>query len=323
MSRCARCFLPEGFCLCAHVPRVTPRTRVLVIRHMMEIHKPGNTGRLAAMAIEGCTLIDHGLRGGDAPPVDCATDVVLWPDGDSIDPLHAPRRIVVLDGSWPQARRMRQRIAGLAALPRVALPAPRTAIDRLRRTRAPSEMSTLEAIARALGALEGDEIARPLLALHELLVASYRAAYGDPRRTRAQRATVRRMQAKLEDIVRRYGADTGSIHIVEDGVLVMKAHVGLPPHVAQIVARVPIGKGMAGMCAERNEPVNVCNLQTDPSDKIPRGARATGVNGAIVVPIRDAAGAMKGTLGIGVHREYEYTADETTRLLAEAATLIS
>lgn len=129
------------------------------------------------------------------------------------------------------------------------------------------------------------------------------------------------MQAELERIVRLFGADTGSIHILEDGVLILKAHVGLPQRVVDIVARVPVGKGMAGLAAERNEPVSSCNIQTDESGNVQSGAKATGVNGAVVVPIRDSEGAVCGALGIGVYRPYEYTDEETERLLAEAANL--
>lgn len=131
------------------------------------------------------------------------------------------------------------------------------------------------------------------------------------------------MQTQLEAIVRQFGADTGSIHLLENGVLILNAHIGLPPHIVPVVSVVPIGKGMAGLAAERNEPVSVCNLQTDESGKFPSGAKATGVNGAIVVPIRDAQGAMQGTLGIGVQRDYEYTAEEIERLLQLAAELLN
>ena len=109
--------------------------------------------------------------------------------------------------------------------------------------------------------------------------------------------------------------------MLENGVLVLKAHVGLPPQVVQIVSLVPIGKGMAGLAAQRNEPVSSCNIQTDATGDVRPGAKATGVNGAIVVPIRDANGGVRGTLGIGVHRDYEYTDDETSRLLQLAAQL--
>lgn len=129
------------------------------------------------------------------------------------------------------------------------------------------------------------------------------------------------MQQQLEEIIRQFDADTGSIHLIVDGVLVLKAQVGLPPHVVEIVSLVPIGKGMAGLAAERNEPVSTCNIQTDATGDVKPGARATGVNGAIVVPIRDSYGQVRGALGIGVHRHYEYTAEETARLLELAAKL--
>jgi L-methionine (R)-S-oxide reductase len=129
------------------------------------------------------------------------------------------------------------------------------------------------------------------------------------------------MQAELEGIIGRFGAESGTIHLLEGGVLVLKAHAGIPPQVAQIVAVVPIGKGMAGLAAERNEPVSSCNLQDDRTGDVRPGAKQTGVNGAIVVPIRDAAGAAVGALGIGVRREYEYSDAETARLLDEASRL--
>jgi L-methionine (R)-S-oxide reductase len=127
------------------------------------------------------------------------------------------------------------------------------------------------------------------------------------------------MQAQLEEIVRRFSADTGSVHLLEDGILILKAQVGLPPHVTEIVSRVPVGKGMAGLAAERNEPVSTCNIQTDETGDVKSGAKATGVNGAIVVPIRDSQGEAQGALGIGVHHTYEYTAEETAQLLDAAS----
>jgi L-methionine (R)-S-oxide reductase len=129
------------------------------------------------------------------------------------------------------------------------------------------------------------------------------------------------MQAELEDIIGRFGADTGTIHLIEDGILILKAHVGVPPQIVQIVGRVPIGKGMAGLAAERNEPVSTCNIQADSTGDIRPGAKQTGVIGAVAVPIRDASGRVVGTLGIGVRREHDYSGAETARLLEEAALL--
>jgi len=127
------------------------------------------------------------------------------------------------------------------------------------------------------------------------------------------------MRDVLEAIMRLFPADTGTIHRLEGDLLLLEAEVGLPPPVVELVRRVPIGKGMAGLAAQRNEPVSSCNIQVDTTGDVRPGARQTGVNGAIVVPIRDTAGTVRGTLGIGVHRTYEYGDAEVARLLDEAA----
>src|SRR5829696_4509032 len=126
------------------------------------------------------------------------------------------------------------------------------------------------------------------------------------------------MQSELEQTIREFGADSGSIHLLEDGVLQLKAHLGIPPQVVEIVSIVPIGKGMAGLAAERNEPVSSCNIQSDDTGNVKSGARQTGVGGAMVVPIRNSRGEAIGALGIGVRRQYDYTAEETARLLSIA-----
>jgi L-methionine (R)-S-oxide reductase len=78
---------------------------------------------------------------------------------------------------------------------------------------------------------------------------------------------------------------------------------------------------MAGLAAERNEPVSTCNIQADGTGDVQPRAKETGVGGAIVVPMRGAGSRVVGTLGIGVHRQYVYSDAETARLLEEAALL--
>ena len=79
---------------------------------------------------------------------------------------------------------------------------------------------------------------------------------------------------------------------------------------------------ISSLVSKRNEPVSSCNIQSDETGSVRPGAKDTGVNGAIVVPIRNAGGEAYGALGIGVRRAYDYTAEETARLLAVATQLI-
>lgn len=124
------------------------------------------------------------------------------------------------------------------------------------------------------------------------------------------------LQGALESAIQKLGAESGTIHVKAAGrqVLVLAASVGIPAPVLDIVREVPWGKGMAGLAAERAQPVDACNIQTTMSPDVRTGARATGLQGALVVPMF-REGQVVGTLGVGNHHERTYTAEETSWLL--------
>jgi L-methionine (R)-S-oxide reductase len=126
----------------------------------------------------------------------------------------------------------------------------------------------------------------------------------------------------LDSIVREFGADTGTLHLLEqDGLLHLKAVSGeFPPPVLAIIREIPIGKGMAGLAASRAEPVDACNIQTDGSGDIRPGAKATGMEGAIVVPIFEGTRVI-GTLGIANRRERLFNEQEKAALMAAGRAL--
>ncbi|MFY0524405.1 tRNA-uridine aminocarboxypropyltransferase [Archangium gephyra] len=171
--RCPRCNLPLHLCLCAEIPRVETRTRLLLLQHVVETWKKSNTGRVAALALANSRLLTYGSLD---EPLDTAVlsepgTWLLFPDGPTAPPdAPAPRQLVVLDASWSQARRMTQRIPVLRTLPRLVLPPLAPGTLRLRDPTHPSGMSTLDAIARAVAVLEGPEAAAPLERLAALRV---------------------------------------------------------------------------------------------------------------------------------------------------------
>ncbi len=125
----------------------------------------------------------------------------------------------------------------------------------------------------------------------------------------------------LNSAIEEFGAESGSIHFLrQDGLLHLAASRNLPPQVVDIVRVVPVGKGMAGLAAERKAPVTACNIQTDTSGNVRPGAKATGMEGAIVVPII-SAGRVVGTLGIANRTERTFSDEEQRRLLKRAAEL--
>ncbi|MGH9722815.1 MAG: GAF domain-containing protein [Bryobacteraceae bacterium] len=113
-----------------------------------------------------------------------------------------------------------------------------------------------------------------------------------------------------------FGADSGTIHMLAaDGLLHLEAASdGIPDPVLAVIRQIPVGKGMAGLAVERCEPVSACNIQTGSSTDVRPGARATGMEGAIVVPILRGDRAV-GALGIANRRERTFSEEETALLI--------
>lgn len=131
-----------------------------------------------------------------------------------------------------------------------------------------------------------------------------------------------RAQKILEATIAAFGADSGTVHLLgDDGVLHLAASHGIPEPVLRIVATVPVGKGMAGLAVERKQPVTACNIQTDTTGDVRPGAKATGMEGAIVVPILRGPEAA-GSFGIANRGERTFTPEETALLMEVAAMLV-
>lgn len=160
--RCETCRMHRSLCLCALVPTLATRTRVVLILHQLELKKTTNTGQLAIACLPNSQAV---VRGGvDRPErawVDAALPVLLFPDPDA-QPLTQwkdspqPVTLIVPDGTWAQAIKARRRLPGLQGVPCATLPAAEPSRYRLRLEPREGRVSTLEAIARALEVLEPD-----------------------------------------------------------------------------------------------------------------------------------------------------------------------
>lgn len=179
-SHCLRCFMRREICICPLLPTVQTRTEFIVLQHVYESIRPSNTGRLAALAMPNSRIVfcGGGARIGLPPVADelllKPATWLLWPDGtdtpSDIIESGRPERVVVLDATWQQARRLYSRIPVLRTLPRLVLPAPAQQRNRLRKQHRPDGMSTIEAVAAALAMLEGAETAEPLENLYDEVV---------------------------------------------------------------------------------------------------------------------------------------------------------
>ncbi len=168
-------------CLCPTIPRYTLATRLVLVMHRREQHKPTATGPLALEALANSELRIHGHRDR---PLDCSDLVtpdrrtlLLYPGDDApvlskslLEQDSRPVNLVVPDGNWGQAARMGRRLPGLGHAEMVRLPeGPPTAWG-IRREHHPQGLATFEAIARALGIIESPVVQSALEELFRLMV---------------------------------------------------------------------------------------------------------------------------------------------------------
>lgn len=122
-------------------------------------------------------------------------------------------------------------------------------------------------------------------------------------------------QALLDQTLTAFDCTTGTLHFLDpaDGLLHLAAKAGIPDFLLPKMRVIPIGKGMAGIAAERREPVQVCNLQTDESGVARPSAKDTQMEGSLASPLL-LDGQLYGTIGIAKPVPYEFTDEEIAAL---------
>ena len=161
--RCRACRMHGSLCVCSLLPRIETRTRVVLVIHRYEARKPTNTGQLAASSLTNSEVV---VRGHESKPSeaiaipDGAQPLFLFPHEDAVPIARfaesgRPATLIVPDGTWRQASKVRSRVPGMRGVPCVSLPHDAPSFYRLRAEAHPTGLATIEAIARALYVLEG------------------------------------------------------------------------------------------------------------------------------------------------------------------------
>lgn len=176
LNRCEACGLSENLCVCSALPIVDACVKVVMLSHRAEFAKPTNTARLCARMLgahaeilrsDGVELLQDAAERG------AAETWVLFPSEDAVPLEQVKGRVgtlIVPDGTWAQARRIARRHPACGTLPKVRLTNPPGSGFRLRRYRDLSGLCTLEAVAYALGVLEGPTAQQQLLAAFAIWV---------------------------------------------------------------------------------------------------------------------------------------------------------
>lgn len=186
-AQCSRCMRPQTHCLCALIPQLDSRTRVLLLQHPSEVSHALNTARLAALGLTNAQLrvgevfddLDEliNVPGYQARLLFPGEDAQVLPAHESAE-ASLPLLLVVPDGTWRKVRKLLHLNPVLAQLPRVTLPQGAVSRYRLRKAPGPGALSTLEAIVQALEILEAPTSFAPLLRPFEALIEGQIEAMG-------------------------------------------------------------------------------------------------------------------------------------------------
>lgn len=177
---------------------------MVFLQHPRERRVAFGTARMAHLALPNSAL--HVAADADEHPAVQALSaepygrtVVLFPSPAALAPEELPAgppaTLLVIDGTWIQARKMLARSAALARCPQIGFVPARPGRYRIRREPAAHCLSTIEAVVEVLGRLEGDpERFRTLLDAFERMVEAqlpYKEARPNPYRRGARRRVPR------------------------------------------------------------------------------------------------------------------------------------
>ena len=202
---CPRCRKPPALCVCADIAPIDNRIAVLILQHPQEQDIELGTAHLTALHFKNA-IVRIGLSwpslakalGRPADPKRWATlylgsvkpaalapgeSVIAVTRKGAVDPdqrgkLTGLEGVILLDGTWSQAKALWWRNPWLLKTTRIVVAPPRASrYGQLRREARREAVSTLEATALLLSTLEKrPEIADKLHASFERLLARYRAS---------------------------------------------------------------------------------------------------------------------------------------------------
>jgi DTW domain-containing protein YfiP len=223
-----------------------------LLQHPRERKTAIGTARLAHLCLPGSELHvgvefedDAGVRAALADAEASGRPAhLLFPGPRAVDlaeaKLAGPITLVVVDGTWWQARKLLKRNARLASLPQIRFTPPAPSRYRIRREPAEDYVATVEALAHVLGALEGAPerfaaLLRPFEAMIDTQVHYATNVRGGRRRHAAARER-RAQRPRGPALLRERAGDVVCLH-GEANAWPARRPGGHPPELVHWVAR--------------------------------------------------------------------------------------
>lgn len=178
---CDACHYPVATCVCHAVTPVKSRISITVLQHPTEAGHAKNTVRLLALLLSNVEIIvgDKGVDFSALKERLPAETLVVYPsDGaQSLTSLARARRqfqhIVLLDGSWRQAKKIWLSNAWLCEFDCVTIESEAESFYIIRKAPDASHLSTLEAAAITLNKLDNVPL-KPFYSLLDTLTNNWR-----------------------------------------------------------------------------------------------------------------------------------------------------
>jgi DTW domain-containing protein YfiP len=162
-ATCLECFRPRSLCFCSYTPELHTRTRVVIVQHPREQFHSLGTARLIERSLRNSEVV-RGSLGQLKQKLPQALSraerpSLVFPSEDAVDVRELrgdsmPGSLVLLDGTWPQAKAILRSLPELDLLPKVQFTPLLASNYRIRRPPRAEYLSTLESIAEVLDVLE-------------------------------------------------------------------------------------------------------------------------------------------------------------------------
>jgi DTW domain-containing protein YfiP len=171
----------ESHCICTHLVPFNNSTHVSILMHYRENVTTTNTGRIAHYLLRQSDIHFRGLieqrlseetvlRPGLTPLYLFPSEHSVPLTEDLVNSYNGKIQLIVPDGSWRQAKRVSKRESFLKNVTHVKLTDTSSGIFYLRRKVMDEGVSTIEAIARALGIIESKVLQKNLEDVFRIMV---------------------------------------------------------------------------------------------------------------------------------------------------------
>jgi len=180
-DRCFGCKIHKNFCFCDHFSNLPLKTNVSIIMHVSERKLPSNTAWIAKQALKNCSLYVRGEVNHHFEATQVLSEqyipLFLFPQEGAlqltkslVSSFDRPIQLIVPDGNWHQAKKVKMREKSFDSIQAVCLKENYPSIYSLRKEPFAGALCTLEAISYALKEIEGEQVFEYLMEILKTMV---------------------------------------------------------------------------------------------------------------------------------------------------------